>query len=836
MKNNIRVHLYICTLVFLGLIAVLAVPTQAAPKMANTTTIVTPASADWGFINDNGSTGDWTTGFQVGPDTPPAGVGSMSISLTSSAAGITFGTQQYLGTRLADIQTLSYSTYTNLSPAAMSFQINYDPDVTTVEAGTWYGRLTYEPYQNGTVVNGTWQTWDMLNGGAGKWWASGPNGNSTVDDDCPQASPCTLTTLLGLYPNIGIRNDALSGIMVKAGSSWNGFVGNADNLTIETGGNTDIYDFEPLLTVYVDDSWTAVTPGTDPDGPGPATNYGADSFATIQEGLDAVAPGGTVQVFAGTYTEDLVVDKAVNLIGPNQGIDANSGSRVPEAVVHPATSAPDPAVCAVLMYLNVGDVTIDGFTLDGDNPGLTSGIIINGADVDACELISSYEGIGNVKIENNILKHSTYSGIDMYNYNNTAATAGNHIRYNLLQDIGETTYNWGIGVLIYNNFYADITDNVFTGVRTGIQTGNFSQANPGTTGSISNNDIGVWRLGIFHNAAYSNASPLTISNNTITAENYTGGTKWNGMLLSSIQNTVTATISNNDIIIPGSVSYTSPGYTAGYNIWSTTTSNVITIDGGSVTGGDYGIWVNNYEGYTSDAGNTDININNVTISNAGLAGIYVQDDPLNSNNATVHATIANSPISGSGVGILIEGSDATAGGTCNQISGNSAGLSNTSTNALTFETNWWGSVSGPSGVGAGSGDSVSADVNFTPWSTDTSCTGFAPPFSTTTTITADTPDSSEINQTVSVSATVVTALAGGPTPTGTVTISGGVADCTITLVSGAGSCDITFDTDGTKTITATYNPDTSAFSSSSDTESHTVVSTTFIFLPIIVND
>ena len=175
----------------------------STPALAAGTTVVTPASADWLFMNDNGGT-DWTTGFQNGPATPPTGVGSVRVALTSAGAGIVFGTQKYQGTKLADIQALGYSTYTNLAPAAMSFQINYDPDLTAPGPKLWYGRLIYEPYMSGTVTNSTWQTWDMIDGGAGKWWAS-PNPNSPVDDTCGQATPCTWSTIIATWPSIGTR-------------------------------------------------------------------------------------------------------------------------------------------------------------------------------------------------------------------------------------------------------------------------------------------------------------------------------------------------------------------------------------------------------------------------------------------------------------------------------------------------------------------------------------------------------------------------------------------------------------------------------------------------------
>ncbi|KXK11832.1 MAG: polymorphic outer membrane protein [Chloroflexi bacterium OLB14] len=378
---------------------------------------------------------------------------------------------------------------------------------------------------------------------------------------------------------------------------------------------------------------------------------------TIQEAINLADAGNTIQVPAGTYTENLTIDKGLTLLGPNSAINPNTGSRVAEAIIQPATSNPDPNTsCSIIAYLSTSNITIKGFTFDGDNPSLTSGVMIGSADVDACELLAGYEGMGNIVVENNILRHSTYSGIDFYNYTVDTATSGNYIRYNLFENIGETTYNWGIGILLYNNFYADVSDNVLNNVRVGIQTGNFYQANPGSTGVINNNQINVWRLGIFHNLWYSAASDMPITNNTITAMDSTGSTKWNGMLISSFQTAVDTTITNNTINI-GSITQ-NPA--SGYNMWNITTSAPITISGGTVTGGNYGVWVNNFEGYNSNATATTAYVDGVTITNAIDAGIYVLDSPSNTNNATVQAVITNTTISNSGKGVHVANADATA--------------------------------------------------------------------------------------------------------------------------------------------------------------------------------
>jgi len=75
---------------------------------------------------------------------------------------------------------------------------------------------------------------------------------------------------------------------------------------------------------------------------------------------------------------------------------------------------------------------------------------------------------------------------------------------------------------------------------------------------------------------------------------------------------------------------------------------------------------------------------------------------------------------------------------------------------------------------------------------------------TVTTITADTPDPSEVGGAVTVTVTV----AGVSTiPTGTVTITGADTNCTITLLSGTGSCSVVFTSGGSKILSAQYSGD-----------------------------
>jgi hypothetical protein len=93
--------------------------------------------------------------------------------------------------------------------------------------------------------------------------------------------------------------------------------------------------------------------------------------------------------------------------------------------------------------------------------------------------------------------------------------------------------------------------------------------------------------------------------------------------------------------------------------------------------------------------------------------------------------------------------------------------------------------------------------------------------STTTVVTAQTPNPSVAGQPVSVSFTVKAVSPGNGTPTGNVTVSDGAGDsCTATVA--AGGCSVLLATAGTKTLTAAYVGASNFNSSSSTGIAHTV--------------
>ncbi|MDX2004304.1 MAG: hypothetical protein SFU83_03415 [Meiothermus sp.] len=209
----------------------------------NTVTLPTvPTWGQWFFFNDGIATG--TGSFVNGPATPPIGTGSVQLVVDNTGRAL-IGTTQYIGTKLADIKALQYSTYnqTATTTIAPSLQFGYDQDITDSVTG-FQGRLVYEPVYSGSVTSGVWQTWDTL---AGKWWATN-NATSTLDNACPQSNPCTLAQVLAAAPRVAIHpNSNFGWLLIKLGGPISGgFTANADRLVIRRVWETSntIFNFE----------------------------------------------------------------------------------------------------------------------------------------------------------------------------------------------------------------------------------------------------------------------------------------------------------------------------------------------------------------------------------------------------------------------------------------------------------------------------------------------------------------------------------------------------------------------------------------------------------------
>lgn len=98
-------------------------------------------------------------------------------------------------------------------------------------------------------------------------------------------------------------------LLIGVGSATGVNVSHIENL--KTGMRAG---FQPS-EVWIDDDWRGLANCTEVTVDGTTLHIGTDAFANIQDGIDAVAEDGIVHVRNGTYYENVVVDKRLDLIG-----------------------------------------------------------------------------------------------------------------------------------------------------------------------------------------------------------------------------------------------------------------------------------------------------------------------------------------------------------------------------------------------------------------------------------------------------------------------------------------------------------------------------------------
>ena len=579
-------------------------------------------------------------------------------------------------------------------------------------------------------------------------------------------------TLLANGNSIGFGVLNESAYSFDATCNWWG-TENAGDITALVSDNVQYLPFlvEEVGSTY---PWSGTT-AYSCDGNGPVLVYNADpgttgtlvsSHMNIQDAIDAATTleNYFIKVSDGIYNESIEVDKnGLTLLGPNAGINPNTGPTVTEAIIKPL-----PADNFGILVTGAG-FTLDGITVDGNNLPDEVGIEIY-----------TETGAGGYILKNNVVKNigGTF-GIIGWTPNTTTnpASSNNLITENLVEGIPFP----GRAITTYGNFYANITYNFVRNAGIGLSS---EDARLASTGIVEwkNNTISTTRAGIWYHLQGELATSATIKDNIINVENNPAGTRWYGMWITFLgqrPGNINPTISGN-IITGGTVNQTTSGYHLWNNLVTASAPDGIKIQGGSVSDVDYGIWVNNWEGSNTGGSNgksAKVKVDGVTITNTAVAGIYLHDNPSNTLSvASVYAKITNSTISNSGTGILVEGNDAsvdvidnattisdnqvgifvkdgadlasvtgntitnnTHGGIIleanagtiglinnNAISGNGnavdathgLGLQNGLATVVDATNNWWGDASGPYHATyntCGAGNSVVGLVNISPW-------------------------------------------------------------------------------------------------------------------------
>jgi peptidoglycan hydrolase CwlO-like protein len=246
---------------------------------------------------------------------------------------------------------------------------------------------------------------------------------------------------------------------------------------------------------------------------------------SIQAAIDAASPGDTIIVLPGNFTESLLVWKPLTLLGPNAGIDPNTGVRGPEACIIPPSVGIGP-----LILINSSGVRIDGFCINGSNPLVPGNLgLINGINMTMAWGIFNL-GIFDLSSENNItIVNNMISTFD------TAIALGGESRDNLignnLFDNIDAVVDNGFAVRLNSDFFADVTKNAFTRTYVAIFASDYT-----ATGSalIDGNMMSVsWDGIVLRNFAPA-VGVWTISNNVVEAIGSDAGITLQGLASSVI--------------------------------------------------------------------------------------------------------------------------------------------------------------------------------------------------------------------------------------------------------------------------------------------------------------
>lgn len=148
---------------------------------------------------------------------------------------------------------------------------------------------------------------------------------------------------------------------------------------------------------------------------------------TIQSRIDAATAGDTTVVPAGSYTEDLTINKSLILKGANESVNPVTGTRVAESIL------------TGKILVTASDVTIKG--LEITNP------VYSGVSIKGIQLYSSGPTISNILLENNLITGINNSNTKgAYGIMVQADVSNTIIRNNKIDSISSAGWARGIEV------------------------------------------------------------------------------------------------------------------------------------------------------------------------------------------------------------------------------------------------------------------------------------------------------------------------------------------------------------------------------------------------------
>ena len=260
----------------------------------------------------------------------------------------------------------------------------------------------------------------------------------------------------------------------------------------------------------------------------PTTVIVPDDYPTIQGAINSASPGDTIYVRAGTYNENVVVNKSVSLVGENRA------TTIIDVEGRYATS---PYYGAVQVIAN--NVKISGFTIrNSPQPGIA---------LQHNDFPPYYVG-HDIVIQNNLISNNS-EGVYVCDYTNVVIT-DNLVTYNIVSGVNLIVCN---DTIVNNN---TITNNLVYGIYIWSDCWN---------NTIGNNTITDNKWGIRYDS-----SGNIISNNII-AGNTHAGIEMQARKNYEQNNTIShnSFFNKKQVVVSfGSVNIWDNGYPIGGNYWS----------------------------------------------------------------------------------------------------------------------------------------------------------------------------------------------------------------------------------------------------------------------------
>ena len=382
----------------------------------------------------------------------------------------------------------------------------------------------------------------------------------------------------------------------------------------------------------------------------------ASPCATIAHAIGQATAGEVVSVAAGTYAEQLVIDKSLTLRGDVSGTCPGPGAAAPVLDGGGAVGS------AVTLVAGASNVTIEGFEITNYRNRLLGDPFVAGGPGSGVRTTET-TAVDTVTVRSNSLHDLGWSAVSISNDGDVAHDGW-------LVDCNQIASVAAASVDLVNATNATVSGNAITG-----GTDVLGEIGDDSTDGV----VFEARAAVGAGVALAN---LQVQSNTVASLAGAGI----ALRASDPTGLIAATITG------------------------------ATVSGNEVSGAASGIEIST-AGALSAVGTVGLDTNALHTNDRGL---LLQDTDASGFGTHGAITATCNRISGNttaGIGVLTEVEASGLSATDNTIEGNGAGIDNASLETLAATNNFWGDASGPGGIGPGTGDTVSVRVTFTPHAT-----------------------------------------------------------------------------------------------------------------------